>query len=163
MASGQTVAKFSAMGGEPALSNSAAMKRRNGHYYQQFDGATNQSIIFGDTLSRNYAGGGLTVYLHIALSSETTGDTDWDVAFERVGSGSQDVDADGFATAQSTDNTTVPGTSGHVQVIAVTFTDGAQIDSIAVGEYYRMKVTRAAVSDTSSGFAELYRVEIKET
>ena len=92
-----------------------------------------------------------------------TRDIDWDVAFERVGDAQQDIDSDGFAAVQSVDNTTVPGTSGHVDIVSIAFTDGAQMDSIAVGEYFRMKVTRDAVSDTATDDAELIAVEIKET
>jgi len=85
------------------------------------------------------------------------------VAWERIGDQQQDIDSDGFAAANSVDNTTVPGTSGNVDIVNVTFTDGADMDSVAVGEGFRLKVTRDAASDTASGDAELLRVEIKET
>jgi hypothetical protein len=114
-------------------------------------------------MPRSYAGGGLTVYLHYAMSSATSGDVDWDVAFERIGDQQQDIDSDSFAAVNSVDNTTVPGTSGNVDIVNVTFTDGADMDSVAVGEGFRMKVTRDAASDTATGDAELRFVEIKET
>ncbi len=63
----------------------------------------------------------------------------------------------------SVDNTTVPSTAGNVDIVNVTFTDGADMDSVAVGEGFRMKVTRDAASDTAAGDAELRFVEIKET
>ncbi|KKK65637.1 hypothetical protein LCGC14_2972130, partial [marine sediment metagenome] len=63
----------------------------------------------------------------------------------------------------SVDNTTVPGTAGLVDIVTVTFTDGADMDSVAVGELFRLKVTRDAVSDDAAGDAELVAVEIKET
>jgi len=47
--------------------------------------------------------------------------------------------------------------------VNVAFTDGAQMDSVAVGELFRIKVTRDAASDDAAGDAELHAVEIKET
>jgi hypothetical protein len=128
-----------------------------------FDATTNEDAVFSAVMPRSYAGGGLTVYLHYAMSSATSGDVDWDVAFERIGDQQQDIDSDSFAAVNSVDNTTVPGTSGNVDIVNVTFTDGADMDSVAVGEGFRMKVTRDAASDTATGDAELRFVEIKET
>ena len=136
---------------------------RNGHRVLDFDDQTNEDAIFETILPRNYDGGGITAYIHYSMTSAVSGDVDWDGAFERIGDQQQDVDSDGFATAQSVDNTTVPGTSGFVDIVNVAFTDGAQIDSIAVGEKFRFKLTRDAVSDTASGDAELHMVELKET
>ena len=163
MASGDTLLVFLPQANEPPTSNYATLDTRNNHPVLDFDASTNEDAIFSGIMPRNYDGGGLTVYLHYAMSSATSGDVDWDVAFERIGDQQQDIDSDGFAAANSVDNTTVPGTSGNVDIVNVTFTDGADMDSIAVGEGFRMKVTRDATSDTASGDAELRFVEIKET
>ena len=162
-ASGDTLLIFVPQSYEPPSSNFATIDFRNLHPVLDFDDTTNESAVFSATMPRSYAGGGLTVYIHYAMTSATSGDIDWDVAFERIGDQQQDVDADGFAAVQSTDNTTVPATSGFVDIITVTFTDGAQMDSIAVGEGFRMKVTRDAVADTATGDSEALFVEIKET
>lgn len=58
------------------------------------------------------------------MTSATTNTVDWDVAFERVGGQQLDVDSDSFASAKSVDDTTVPGTSGLVDVVSIAFTDG---------------------------------------
>ena len=163
MASGDTLVVFLPQANEPPTSNYATLDTRNNHPVLDFDASTNEDAIFSGVMPRNYDGGGLTVYLHYAMSSATSGDVDWDVAFERIGDQQQDIDSDGFAAANSVDNTTVPGTSGNVDIVNVTFTDGADMDSIAAGEGFRMKVTRDAASDTASGDAELRFVEIKET
>ena len=57
---------------------------------------------------------------------------------------------------------TVPGTSGLVDIVNVTFTDGADMDSVAVGELFRLKVARD-IADTAVGDIELHALEIKET
>jgi hypothetical protein len=163
MASGDTLIIFTPLSNEPPASNPATIDFRNQHPVLDFDDTTNESAVFSSIMPRSYGGGGLTVYLHYAMSSAESGDVDWDVAFERIGDQQQDIDSDSFASVQSVDNTTVPANSGDVDIVSVGFTDGAQMDSIAVGEAFRIKVTRDASSDTASGDAELVAVEIKET
>lgn len=163
MASGDTLVVFTPQANEPPASNYMTPDTRNGHPVLDADDTTNESAVFSAVMPRHYGGGGLTVYLHYAMTSAVSGDIDWDVAFERIGDQQQDIDSDGFAAANSVDNTTVPGTSGNVDIVSVTFTDGADMDSIAVGEGFRMKVTRDAVSDTATGDAEIRFIEIKET
>ncbi len=163
MASGQSLIVFGPRANEPPASVPALFGTRNLRPILKFDDATNWSAIFSSILPRSYDGGGLTVYLHVSMTAATTGNTDWDASFERVGDQVLDIDTDSFAGVQSTDDTTVPGTSGLVDVIAIAFTDGAQMDSLLKGEQFRLKVTRDAVSDTASGYAEITKVEIKET
>lgn len=163
MATGDTLITFNPQSYEELASNSARPLTRNNHPIIRFDDSINENFVVSGVMPRHYDGGGITVYIHYALTSAVTGNTDWDVAFERIGDQQQDIDSDGFAAANSTDNTTVPGTSGDIDIITVTFTDGADMDSIAVGEGFRMKITRDAVSDTAVGDAELRFVEIKET
>ena len=163
MASGDTLLIFAPHDDEPPASNFATLDLRNGHPALDFDDTVNESAVFSGVMPRNYGGGGLTVYIHFSMTSATSGDVDWDVAFERIGDQQQDLDADGFAGVNAVDNTTVPATSGLVDIVNVTFTDGADMDSIAVGEKFRIKVTRDAASDTATGDAELAAIEIKET
>lgn len=163
MASGDTLWIFTPLHNEPPASNYATLDTRNQHPVLDFDAATNESAVFSTVMPRHYDSGGVTVYIHYAMSTATSGDVDWDVAFERIGDQQQDIDSDGFAAVNSVDNTTVPGTSGNVDIVNVTFTDGADMDSVAVGEGFRIKITRDAVSDTASGDAELRFVEGKET
>ena len=163
MASGDTILIFTPLHNEPPTSNPATIDTRNLHPVLDFDASTNEHAVFSAIMPRSYAGGGITVRLHYAMSSATSGDIDWDVAFERIGDQQLDIDADSFAAVNSVDNTTVPGTSGNVDIVDVTFSDGADMDSVAVGEAFRLKVTRDAAADSASGDAELLAVEIKET
>lgn len=164
MASGDTLLIFTPLNNEPPSSNPATLDTRNQHPVLDFDDSTNESAVFSAVMPRNYAGTtGVTVYIHYAMASAEADTIDWDVAFERIGDQQLDIDGDGFAAANSVDNTTVPGTSGLVDIVNVTFTDGADMDSVAVGEGFRLKVTRDASSDDATGDAELVFVEIKET
>lgn len=164
MATGNTLLIFHPNDNEPPAASYATADSRNAHQCLDFDAAADESAVFSAILPRTYAGGGLTVCLHYAMTSATTGDVVLTVAFERIGDGQQDLDADGFATAKSV-TVTVPGTSGHVDITNIAFTNGAEIDSIAVGEKFRMNVTRDAdaAGDTAAGDLELVGVEIKET
>lgn len=164
MASGDTLLTFMPGANAPPTSNPALPDRRNGHNVLDFDDTTNEDAIFEGVMPQHYAGTtGITVYIHYSMSTATSGDIDWDVSWERVGDQQLDIDADSFAAANSVDNTTVPATSGFVDIVNVAFTDGADMDSVAVGEKFRLKVTRDAASDTSSGDAELHAVELRET
>jgi hypothetical protein len=163
MASGDTLVVFTPLHNEPPSSDPATLDTRNQHPVLDFDPTTNESAVFSGVMPRNYDGGGVTVYLHYAMSSATSGDVDWDVSFERIGDQQLDIDSDSFAAVNSVDNTTVPGTSGNVDIVNTTFTDGADMDSVAAGEAFRLKITRDAASDTAAGDAELLAVEIKET
>lgn len=163
MASGDTLLILTPHSFILPATNPAAYSSRNGHPCLAYDDTTNEDAIASELMPQHYAGGGVTVYIHYSMASATTNDIDWDVAFERIGDQQLDIDSDSFATAQSVDNTTVPGTAGNVDVVSIAFTDGAQMDSIAVGEAFRMKLTRDAASDTATGDAEVHRVEIRET
>jgi len=163
MATGDTLLVMTAMHSVGPSADFATLDERNGHVVLDFDASANESAIFAGVMPRHYGSGGVTVYLHYAMSSAVADTVDWDVAFERIGDQQQDIDSDGFASVQSVDDTTVPGTCGFVDVASVAFTNGAQIDSLAAGEGFRMKVTRDAVSDDATGDAELLFVELRET
>jgi len=163
MASGDTLLIFTPLHNEPTATVMAVPDRRNQHPVLDFDDAENWSAVFSAIMPRNYDGSGVTVYIHYAMSTAESGNIDWDAAFERIGDQQQDIDSDGFEPVQSVDDITVPGNSGDVDIVSIAFTNGAQMDSIAVGEAFRLKITRDAVSDTASGDAELLKVEIKET
>ncbi len=128
-----------------------------------FDAGTDESAVFGGVLSRHYAGGGVTATLVWMASTATSGNCVWNAQIERGDTGT-DMDSDSFATAQAATGA-ASGTSGAPTYTAITFTSGANMDSLAVGEAFRLKVTRDADngSDTMTGDAELLRVELKET
>lgn len=162
MASGDTLLTLLPMDGEPPSSNYATLDLRNSHPVLDFDDTVAETVVFSAIMPRAYAGGGVTVYIHYSATTDVANDVDWDVAFERIGDQQQDVDSDGFAAVQSVVNTVVPASSGLVDIVSVAFTDGGQMDSIAVGELFRVKVTRN-IADTVVGDIELHAVEIKET
>lgn len=164
MASGDTLLILSAQHAIAPATANAALNNRNSIPVWEFDASTDESVLFNCLMPRNYAGGGVTVYIHWAGKTATSGNVVWNSAFERIGEGSQDTDSDGFATANAA-TATASGTSGNVDIQAIAHTNGAEMDSVAVGELFRLKITRDADngSDTMTGDAQLFAVEIKET
>jgi hypothetical protein len=144
-------------------SNPATFDTRNTILVLDFDGnATNESAVFPFVLPSSYAGGGLSVDLYWMATSATSGNVKWDVQIER---GTTDLDSDSFATEQST-TAAANGTSGIVTKTTITFTDGAQMDSWAAGEFGRIKVIRdtADAADTMNATdAELVGRVVRET
>ncbi len=163
MASGDSLLAFFPSDNEPPTTNYATLDTRNSHPVLDFDTTTAEAAIFTGLLPRNYAGGGITVYVHAALTSATTGTLGWLVAFERMSDATTDISSDSFASNQTITAATVPGTSGIILVLNVAVSNGANMDSIAVGEAFRLRITRDVTNDTAAGDAELLAVELKET
>lgn len=161
MASGATLVTWGPGDQEFAGSNFAPYSKRNHHPVLLFDTTTQEIAIFSAILPRNYGGGGITVYVTWAADTATSGTIGWDVAFEA--DVAQDTDADGFATANTITAATVSGTAGIPSTTNVAHTNGGQIDSIAVGELFRVRVRRDVANDTAAGDAHLLSVELKET
>jgi hypothetical protein len=164
MASGDTLIIFTPLANEPPSTNFAALDTRNGHPVLDFDASTDESAVFTGVLPRHYAGGGITISLRWAASSATTGNVVWNTQIERMEDEGTDFDSDAFAAAQAA-TAAAPGTSGATQFTDIAHTSGAQMDSLAAGETFRLKVTRDADngSDTMTGDAELFAFEIRET
>jgi len=133
---------------EPPAANYATLDTRNAHPVLDFDGAADEEAVFSGILPSSYAGGGLTVSTWWAFTSATSGSLRVQAAIERVDVSSLDIDADSFTSFQSAGGT-APGTSGQVIKVDVVFTDGAQMDSLAAGEVFRLKIRRDA--DGTSG------------
>ena len=170
MASGDTLGVFTPLHNQPPASSAATIDLRNQHPVLDFDAAADEVGIFGSLLPRNYAGGGITVRLHWSAATSTSGTVRWQGAFESHTQNVDDLDSNSFATSIATTN--VPSSvAGQVQYSTLAFTDGAQIDGLAVGEGFRFQVIRTAgttgasltSNDTMTGDAELHRVEIRET
>lgn len=125
-----------------------------------FDATTNETCYWTMAVPQGITGT-MTLIISVMMASATTGNTDWDVAVEAVTSGdATDLDATtSFDTANSTDNTTVPGTAGYMQQITVTLTNN---DSLAAADYVRFSLLRDAVSDTAAGDAYILTAELRD-
>lgn len=166
MAASETLVVFTPLGYEPPATNYATLDTRNSHPVLDFDAAAaTEAAVWTGVLPSNYSGGGITIYLHWAASTATSGNVIWQSSFEYISDGSNDIDSDSFATAITWSAAATSGTSGIVTVSNQAHTNGAEIDSIVTGASFRLKVERLGsnASDTMAGDAELVAVELRET
>jgi len=162
MASGDSLVIWPVSSNEPPAATYATPDKRNARPVLDF--ALTEIGVFGFMMPQHYGGGGVTFYLIYAMTSAVADDINLSTALERVNDGGLDIDGDSFAAAQNTGDITVPGTSGFTDTVTTAHTDGAQMDSIAVGDGFRVKVLRNAVGGTdATGDLELLWVEMRET
>ena len=132
-----------------------------------FDDSNEEACYFIGFMPATYsATTGITVKLGWAFTSSGTPGTDTckgDVSLAKVGDDTDDIDGAIFA-AENTVTDTSATADGELSYASITFTDGADMDSIAAGDMFLMKVARDAAGGTASpGDAELYFVLIEET
>ncbi len=167
MSSGDSLLAFYPDQNQPPGTIPATPDLRNLHPVLDFDATIDEEAVFSAVMPEHYGGGGVTVEIHYSMSSATTNNTVWQGAFERIGIGSQDVDSDGFAAFNSSGQDAVPGTSGFVGIATITFTNGADMDSVVAGELFRFKVRRDAddtsATDNAVGDAEMHAAALLET
>lgn len=165
MASGNTLLQFHPQDNQPPSSNYATLDTRNSQLVLEFDAATAESAIFSAVLPRAYAGGGITASICWCADTAITGSVVWGVSIERAADETDDLDSDSFATEQTVTSAAPTGSAGQVQYASIAFTDGAQIDSIAIGERIRVKLRRVAAdgSDDMAGDAQFISLELRET
>lgn len=174
MATGDTLCFFPALAGVPGdadyatldtLLTTSADEPDNVIPVLDFDpGATEEYTYFQGIMPSHYsATTGVTVTINWT-SEATTGDVVWAVAFKAL-TDSENVLTTAFA-APNTATTTTDGTARDLNQTAITFTDGADMDSVAAGDYFWLEVSRNSsnASDTmNSNDAELHNVWIKDT
>lgn len=163
MASGDTIAVFTPFQNEPPAASFATLDLRNGHPVLDFDGSVDEEAVFTGVMPDHYAGGGVTVKAHVAFTSATSGTANIEISFERMTG--LDIDADSFATM--TDGAATPnGTTGIETIVSINFADGAAMDSVVVGDLFRLKLRRDADgtngTDDVTTDMELLGIEIVE-
>lgn len=153
---------FRPVNNEPPTANYATLDTRNNHPVLDFDTATQEAAIFTGVLPSSYGGAGIVVKVFVAMTSATSGTVGFDVAIERIDASSLDIDSDSFATAQTIVATTVPGTSGQILALSVNIANGADMDNLAAGELFRLRLRRDVANDTATGDAEVLAVSMRE-
>jgi len=163
MATGNSLCVFRPLDNEPPAASFMTLDLRNGHPVLDADGSADEEAVFTGIMPAHYAGGGVTVKLHVAFTSATSGTVNIEVSWERITG--LDIDADSFATM--TDASATPnGTSGIETIVSIAFADGAAMDSVVAGDLFRLKVRRDADgtngTDDVTTDMELLGIEIVE-
>lgn len=132
-------------------------------FHLAFDAST---IEYWDYLCHleGYAGGGLSIEFAWAAATATTSETVWEAAIRRLNDDAEDVDASHTYDFNSVTATTAT-VAGELSYDSITFTDGADMDSVTDGERFVLRIRRNASSgsDDMSGDAQLYSIVGRET
>lgn len=155
----KTLAVFTPRDSSPPATLFATLDTRNSIAVLDFDDAVIESTIFPSIVPEAAdLASGLSVRITWMATTATTGNVRWRVALER---GNTDLDADSFDTAAEA-NGTANATSGIPTTTNISLTT---LDSVAVGEPYRLRVSRVgsdATNDTMTLDAELIAVEVQQ-
>lgn len=176
MASGDPLLQFRALDNEPPAANFATRSSLLAASADTdeslipvllFDPDANEHAEFSGVLPDNYDGGGLTITLFWTVDVGT-GNVKWDATFKSFTTDVDNIITTAFGAAPSGNSVTAAAPSSNHDVINddLTVTDGADMDSLAAGEYFRLRITRDAVdaADTvNSDDAELIAIYITET
>ena len=166
MASGDILAVLSAWDGFPAMDTSSPqLKTIAGgssdlYHVAAFDDTTTEYLDFYSVMPNHYDGGGLTCTVIFTHANNSSGPS-WYLGFRRM---QDDVDnmTSNHTYVYNSVAATVPDTVGKIGYADITFTDGADMDSIATGEYFVSRIYRD-VATGGTGDANLLCVYIKET
>lgn len=155
----KTLAVFTPLDNQPPATNFATLDTRNSIAVLDFDdGATNEESVFvGCIPEAANLTSGLSVRVTWAATTATSGNCRWGVQWMKLDT---DIDSDSFDTATEGGSAT-SATSGICTTTSITCTS---IDSLAAGDFYRVKIYRDSsdtTNDTMTGDAELVAVEIR--
>lgn len=128
-----------------------------------FDASLKETIIGSQIMGNKPAGTGVNVNI-VYSTTVAVNAVKWDAAFELVAEDDAlGAGGSAFAAAQTVTKT-VPGTANTKDTAIITFTSGAQMDSVEKWDQFRLKIDRdgPAGGDTLTVDAKLYCVIITE-
>lgn len=130
-----------------------------------FDDTTIEYMDFYCQMPRHYGGGGLTIKFTWSGAANTNAVV-WSAALRRVPDDAEDLDTTAFTyDYNNASAATAPSAIGETSEDTVAFTDGADMDSTAAGEYFILRVRRVPTDagDTMVGDASIHSIEVRET
>lgn len=163
MASGNTMAVFGARDGSLPASSYALLAVRDVLPVAEFNTGVDWAIYFEGVLPSSYAGGGVTVDVYWMGKTATSGNTIWEVAWERGNEGNIDFDSASWGTVTTSGTSAANGTSGKKSKVSMNISH-ANMGSPSAGDPFRLRVRRMGTngSDNMSGYAQLVDVHVKE-
>lgn len=134
-------------------------------YWEFANGSASNGRGFYCRLNR-YGGGGLTLSGMLMRTSATAGQTYIiGAGIRRINAGSEDLAANHTYDMNYTTITVPAGppNAGIPMAFTITFTDGADMDNLANGEFFELFLLRDHATDTASDICRLLPVSILET
>lgn len=164
MASGDTLWVWKAYEGIPFSTSYPTADQRNGTWVLDYDASSKEEACFLGTLPSNYAGGALTLSVRTMATSSTANTFVLGGAIERRHVAGDDFDADSFASEQQSGGVAPSTTSGIKVAATISFSSGANMDSMVAGDDFRLKLARlvADSSDTMAGDLEVETLYLTE-
>lgn len=115
------------------------------HPVLNFDDNTVETVVFRDYINEGVTladtGTAIAVFCDYIALSATIGVLGLNVSWERLAPGGQDLDSDGFGTAQS-GSVTVDAASGKMHRVQVNFTKAQLPSGFAAGDMFRLRIQR---------------------
>ena len=127
-------------------------------------GITEEFTVFRGVMSPDYGGNGITAKIYWT-SEATSGNVVWSLAFKGLGAG-VNVVTKTFAAANDSAASATNGTARVINETTITFTDGADMDSVSAGQPFMLALNRssAAGGDTMNlNDAEFHQLTLEET
>lgn len=128
-----------------------------------FDSSTDQTEYWLCWMPEDYGSGGMTWEVLWTFDGTSTNNFGAEIGIARLQDGTTDLDSANFA-ANNTASFAHNGTAGVVNQDTITFTDGADMDSVAAGEFFLVRLVRnAAVGSDLPGDVEFIGMIGRET
>ena len=171
MASGNEMFRASAMSGIPPASSYPDLGVLAGGATPAeqiprwgFDDSSVEYLDFVLELPASYSGGGLTISFKTG-GAATSGAYVLSAAIRRIQDDAEDIDSAHSYDFNDSSAITTPSAVGEVGYDNITFTSGADMDSLAAGEMFVLRIRRntGSGSDTMTGDMYFYSLVGKET
>ena len=132
-----------------------------------FDDTTQEYADFYCVMPAAYAGTtGITCTIMWSAAEAATDVVEWQIALRRVADDGEDLDTTAHTYAYNAVVATAASAVGEVAYDNITFTDGADMDSVVAGDYFILRITRDPTPSSGTdvtGDASLHAIHIKET
>ncbi len=131
-----------------------------------FDDTTQEYADFYCVMPEHYDGGGITATIVFSAAEAATDVVEWQLAFRRVADDAEDLDTTAHTYDYNAVVATAPSAVGEVAYDNITFTAGADMDSVVAGDYFILRVTRDPTPSSGTdvtGDASLHAIHVKET
>ena len=120
-----------------------------------FDDTTVENLDQGIRLE-DYAGGGIKVQFLAVAASATSGNAEFEAAIARKQAAGDDIDSAHTFDFNASGAVAVAGTAGVPFAVEITFTNGADMDSLADGEFGVLRIRRnTSVSGDATGDCQI--------
>lgn len=160
MASGDSLIYFPALSYSPPSTNYANVVFRNTLPCLNFNNTTQQAAVFFGMMPNHYSSGNIKVNV-LHASTSTSGILGWTIEMDTVGRKNLNVDVDSYTAPSVITASSVPSTSGQMDIVNVVLVAGSATDYVNAGDFFKIRLKRnVAVDDLIAG--NVFGIDIQE-